>query len=439
MTKFIFYIKQACTLLRQEKLFSAIYIVGSALSITMVMTLSIVYYIKIADIYPEANRNRTLIVRYITEKQNDGRGYSRSGISLQMIDACIKSLKNAEVVTVVMVAHPINNYVQPEGSRLELPVSVTAVDTEWWKVFNFKFLEGKPFTDEDFQSGVTTAVISRSLAKKLYGDEAATGKSFSLNSRSFRVCGVVKDVSFLTGTTYAQIWMPYTAVKNYKRSGFGKSNSLGNFAAYILAPSASEVEDVIQEYKETFKRYAGQYAEEVTLLTPSQPLRQWQSIFWRGYLEDENLNYYLWLTGAIFLVLLLVPAISLSGMADSRMERRLAEMGVRRAFGARTSSLMNQILLENFIFTLLGGILGLILSYIMVLTSYDWLMGFAGGAGGGMAQTHGWEETIAPSMFFNIPVFLIALLLCFLLNLFSALIPAWKASRHQIVESLNLK
>lgn len=38
------------------------------------------------------------------------------------------------------------------------------------------------------------------------------------------------------------------------------------------------------------------------------------------------------------------------------MERRLSEMGVRRAFGAPVGTLMTQIISENFLFTALGGV-----------------------------------------------------------------------------------
>ncbi|MDR1723007.1 MAG: ABC transporter permease [Tannerella sp.] len=438
MQRILLYFKQVWNLLRQEKLFSTIYILGTGLSITLVMTLSVVFYIKIAGVYPETNRGRTLTVCYIAERNKDGRGYSSSRMSLQMFEACFKTLTKAETVSAEMMPESNENYVQPEGSRMQLPVTVKYVDPEWWNVFNFRFGEGAPFTEADFQSGITVAVISKSLANRLYGDEGAVGKSLSLNFRRFKVCGVVDDVSFLTSSSYAQIWLPYTVADKNDLNSFGsKTGSLGRFTAIILAPSAAEVEPVKQEFLARFRRYSSQYADEVTIIIPSQPLRQWEKMFFRYNLEDENFNYYLWLYGIVFFALMLVPAISLSGMADSRLERRLSEMGVRRAYGAKISSLMNQILLENFIFTLLGGIVGLCFAYFVVLTGKDWIMGI--GSHGMPSQTDGWGVTISPSMLFNIHVFLLALAVCFLLNLFSALIPAWKASRHQIIESLNLK
>ena len=59
------YLKQAWETARQNRLFSSIYVVGTGLSIALTMTLFIIFYVKTAPIYPEYNRDRTLVVRYV--------------------------------------------------------------------------------------------------------------------------------------------------------------------------------------------------------------------------------------------------------------------------------------------------------------------------------------------------------------------------------------
>ena len=58
------------------------------------------------------------------------------------------------------------------------------------------------------------------------------------------------------------------------------------------------------------------------------------------------------------LVLLIIPAINISGMIGGQMDRRLAEIGVRRSFGATRGHLTRQVMFENLILTLFGGIIG---------------------------------------------------------------------------------
>ncbi|MDR3194099.1 MAG: ABC transporter permease [Tannerella sp.] len=433
MSKYILYFKQAWQLMRQEKLFSAIYIVGTGLSITVVMVLSIVFYIKIANVYPETNRDRTLIVLYGAEESE---GNSSSGmISVHLIETCFRSLESAETVTAVYNTWGNEDYVQPEGSNEQLPVTAKYVDDRFWTVFPFRFVNGKPFTEADFSSAIPTAVIAESLAKRLFGSADAEGKQVSLNFRQFRVCGVVKDASYATERSYAQLWAPYTVEPNHKLA-FGQGNSLGPMSAFILAPSAGEVELVREEALDNIKKY-NRTLDKTELSLHGQPDRQWQALFRITSNGSPDFNKIRLQYLFVFLILLLVPAVSLSGMTDSRMERRLSEIGVRRAFGAPVSTTVIQIITENLLFSLIGGLAGLLFSYLAVWLGRSWIMILGGTV---MAFTaEGTEVTVSPAMLMNFTVFSIALGICFVLNLLSALIPAWKSAHRPIVHSLNAK
>lgn len=74
------------------------------------------------------------------------------------------------------------------------------------------------------------------------------------------------------------------------------------------------------------------------------------------------------------LVLLLVPSLNLNGLIASRMESRLPEMGVRKSFGASRSALLSQVMWENFFLTLVGGLLGLLVAWIMLYVGRGWIL-----------------------------------------------------------------
>ena len=124
----------------------------------------------------------------------------------------------------------------------------------------------------------------------------------------------------------------------------------------------------------------------------------------------------------IVLVLLLIPAINMSGITQSRMRKRMAEIGVRKAFGATRSELLTQVLYENLLQTF---------SYASVLLLSDWLLD-TGTASMGIGRTF-----VNAEMMFNPVIFLYAFLACLALNLLSAGIPAWRASRMRIISALN--
>ena len=52
------YFRQALAMMREEKLFSGIYIAGTAMALAFTMVMAVVYYIKLAPIYPELNRGQ---------------------------------------------------------------------------------------------------------------------------------------------------------------------------------------------------------------------------------------------------------------------------------------------------------------------------------------------------------------------------------------------
>ena len=56
------YFRQAVQMLKQNKLFSIIYIAGTGLAIAMVMILAILYYFHTANIEPESYRDRMMII-----------------------------------------------------------------------------------------------------------------------------------------------------------------------------------------------------------------------------------------------------------------------------------------------------------------------------------------------------------------------------------------
>ena len=432
------YLKQAWALIRQERLFSSVYIVGTGLAISLVMVLSIVFYVKMASIYPEMDRDRLLTVKSATLKNEKG-GTSSSPVSPRFVEECLAGVPGLEALA-LRYDDATSAFVQPVGSPVQVPVRKMGVNDGFWKVFSFRFLEGKPFTEADFRSGMPVAVIARSLAKRLYGEGSAVGQTLSLDFTSFRVVGVVDDVSFLMDRVFSQVWYPYTQAPDFEeRVRYSEAHmpGLGPLRVYMLVKDKADIGKVREAVADNVRRFNQSLdvdgKREFSLL--GQPDRHWESIFryWSNVEPDivGDLSRY----GVIFLLLLLVPAVSLSGMADSRMERRLGELGVRRAFGAPKGSLIGQVLIENFLYTLLGGLVGLLFSFLLVTFASSWV--FKIGKGFSEAAPDGVDVSLSMGMLLNPWVFLIALCVCFLLNLMSALWPAWRASRRPIVDSLN--
>ena len=72
------YLKQAWALMGQNRFFTAVYIIGTGLAISMVMVMAVVYHIRTANIAPEVNRDRMCYVTYVSFRMNDDKGMLNS-------------------------------------------------------------------------------------------------------------------------------------------------------------------------------------------------------------------------------------------------------------------------------------------------------------------------------------------------------------------------
>ena len=276
------YLKQAWALIRQERLFSSVYIVGTGLAISLVMVLSIVFYVKMASIYPEMDRDRLLTVKSATLKNEKG-GTSSSPVSPRFVEECLAGVPGLEALA-LRYDDATSAFVQPVGSPVQVPVMKMGVNDGFWKVFSFRFLEGKPFTEADFRSGMPVAVIARSLAKRLYGEGSAVGQTLSLDFTSFRVVGVVDDVSFLMDRVFSQVWYPYTQAPDFEeRVRYSEAHmpGLGPLRVYMLVKDKADIGKVREAVADNVRRFNQSLdvdgKREFSLL--GQPDRHWESIF----------------------------------------------------------------------------------------------------------------------------------------------------------------
>ena len=124
--------------------------------------------------------------------------------------------------------------------------------------------------------------------------------------------------------------------------------------------------------------------------------------------------------------------MNLSGMIIGRMEQRRGEMGIRKSFGAQRSGLLWQVLVENFLLTMIGAAIGLVVSWVLVYVARDVVFSLID-----PDMEIGSDTQLSMETYFSPGIFAIALGVTLILNLLSSYIPAWWSLRHPIVKSLN--
>lgn len=432
------YLTQAFTLLKQNRLFSMLYIVGTGLAIAMTVIVAVVYYVKLAPIYPEENRKNTLYLTHVSFKSEQESRTYQSALSYRALQEWIYPLKNVVAVS-ARFSNAMDYYIQPADRSGDFRPALKLVDPAFFRIYALQFLEGHPFTEADLASGIHTAVISDDLARRLFGTtEGVVGRSFSMDYVNYHVCGVVRGASFLTRQSYAQVYAPYSIESNYKDPVVSSFPYCGLFNVTFLVKDNAQAKALRAEIKDLIRRVNAQYKGQWQMELWEQPTSHALSVF-KEYPADTSFSSWkvagrltLWV-----LVLLLVPSLNLNGLIASRMESRLPEMGVRKSFGASRSALLSQVMWENFFLTLVGGLLGLLVAWIMLYVGRGWI--FMLFDSWPIDIPEGANLYVSGEMLFAPVVFLIAFLLCLVLNLLSALWPAWMSLRKPIVYSLYEK
>lgn len=423
-------IQQALAQLRQQPLISTVSVLGTALAIFLIMLVVMQQQVKTAPFAPESGRDRFLHVSFgsITHLSAKEGNSSNGPWAAQTLDQIYKPLKSAEAVSiyyVFAVPTPVSIYGQAAEN-----VDKLETDADFWRVFDFAFINGKPYDQATFEAGQSVAVLSESVARKLFGTTQCTGKEFLINHTPYRVCGVVKDVSTLATKAYAQLWIPYTSTNSASPNEIW-NRYMGNFSCTILCRSRADFPEVRAEAMRRFDDFNKQIEETgFRLIHRNRPYDQEKNAiaFGANYepdVEIDRRHRYI-----IFLILLIVPAVNLSSMTQSRMSQRIGEIGVRRAFGSTRGEIMTQVIAENMVITLLAGLLGLLMSVMFAYLFDDVIF----------AQSFVITlntPTVDASILLHASTFGWALVFCFVLNLLSSGIPAWRASKINIVNAIN--
>ena len=414
------YFRQAVGMLKQNPFISVISILGTALAIMMIMTMIVTDGIQNASVAPENKRDRTLyLVSFAERDTSNGKSsmYASGGLPYEIMkNYVVPALKTPELT---VATSDMNAVVKREGTNDASYQMIQTTDADYWKLYTHTFTEGKPYGQEDFESGLRVAVISETTAKTLFKGEDPIGKNIEINFIPYRVCGIVQDVSPLFQMAAGRIWIPYTSKPGYEQAYYN---------VMLLAANVSDFPKIRQEVNEAKRKLDFEKSPKFVDFSGARTHRVLVTVRDRGTTSEavnDRIQKTRRRTVFLFAVMLLVPALNLSGFSLSRIRKRMAEIGIRKAFGAKRHVILIQVLYENLITTLIGGVIGLGLSYGIVFGMRKWLLGIP--ADGSLPLNALVSGTTSLAIF----------VVCLVLNLISAGAPAYRASRMNIVDSLH--
>ncbi|HXK08793.1 MAG TPA: ABC transporter permease [Vicinamibacteria bacterium] len=406
------YLKVALKVLLRRRFYTFISLFGIAFTL-VVLTVAAAFLDHVfGDLPPETHADRTRGVYMIrTAGPTTGRTMTFPGYGF--LDRYVRTLPGAERISLFTFQEKVVTY--KDGARIEAYRKYT--DGAFWQILDFRFLEGGPFTARDDQEKNRVAVLNASTRRRFFGDEPAAGRTVEIDGERFRVVGVVEDVSYLRITPFADVWLPIGTLRDEKY----RTALHGNFMASILAPRASDLPRIAEEYRSALARFESPDPKDVSEVTGGidTPFGMLSRMLFSQKLEESRSGQLLgWLLGLAF-VFTLLPTVNLINVSVSRILERASEIGVRKAFGASSLTLVGQFLVENVVLTLVGGLLGFALAALV--------LGGINGSG------------LFPYARFalNPRVFLYGLLMTLFFGVLSGVYPAWRMSRLHPVDALK--
>ena len=135
------YFKQAIQMLKENRLTSVVSILGTALSIAMILVVILQLQIRLVGFRPESNRDRMLYIMGIRADSQDNKNRNSTAMSDGVVKECLYPLQTPEAVTAITSSKAIISL--PDRQLFEEYV-IKYTDPGFWKVFEFRFTAGKP-------------------------------------------------------------------------------------------------------------------------------------------------------------------------------------------------------------------------------------------------------------------------------------------------------
>jgi putative ABC transport system permease protein len=402
------YLTLAWKVLQRRKVFTAISLFGTSFTLVVLTVAVALFDHTLSPMAPEVNLERTLVMNR-ARMRGDGNTW-QSSPGYRLIHDYGRNLPGVDLMTVQTGGSLAVSFVG--GRKIESTLKHT--DAEFWRVYQFAFLEGSAYGAADVSSARLVIVINETSRKRFFGDQRGVGRYIDADGQRFQVIGVVQDVPSMR-TPSADLYAPLTTQKS---KGW-EEEYLGDFTPAFLLATGARPEDVRAEL---FSRLATWKSTQPQWKTLSATLETpFESMGRNLYPGDTDFTrtyggfLQMILVGAALLFMAL-PAINLVNLNVSRIMERASEIGVRKAFGASSRTLVVQFVVENLALTLIGGVIGFLLAgFVLRSINLSGLIPYA-------------------ELALNTRIFIWGIALAVVFGLLSGVYPAWRMSRvHPVV------
>jgi len=277
------------------------------------------------------------------------------------------AVKDAEAImeilpTVESIAPQAELDLEAKYEDKSVKATVVGVTPEYQNILNYQPTQGEFLNEEHHERNMRVCVIGSEVAKKLFPVEVPLGKRIKVEDQWFEVIGIMGSKALFTETVgelaarnlNQDIYIPLSSFLLRFTKKEEMASEIDQLTIKIrdteqLVESATIIRRILQRRHHENDDY--------DLIIPYELLRQ----------EEKERQIYNIVLGSIASISLLVGGIGIMNIMLATVLERTREIGIRRSLGARRKEILMQFLIEAVSLSLIGGVIGVTLGFILSL------------------------------------------------------------------------
>jgi len=345
--------------LKKDFWYSLLNILGLTIGITF--SLFLIFYVKDELSYDKHHKNSDRIFRIVSYIQEKDKNTDWTLTQLPLGPTLQKDYPEVEQQVRFMGRE---RTLFRNGTKEFYETKAYYVDSTIFKVFTHKFVEGNAATALNAPFNI---VISKTLAKKYFGNTSAVGKTLKSVYDTYNVTGVIEDVPQNSHIRYDMLISISTAIRNFPVGPESWGNF--NYFTYVLLKPGTRAQAFNKKLDDVYKKYGEKLFQQfqVSMQYGLQPIRDIH-LHSKLQLEPEELGNmsYIWIFSSVAFFMLLIACINYMNLTTARSARRAKEIGIRKVTGSSRKQLVAQFLGESFLTSLLAVLFSILLMLLLL-------------------------------------------------------------------------
>jgi len=229
--------------------------------------------------------------------------------------------------------------------------TVYGISPQYLYIKNYEIEYGRSFTPDDMQNYAKVALIGSTVANELFGDLNPINKTIRVGNVPFKVIGVLKSKG--ASGPFDQDDLAMIPITTAQKKVFGTAFP-GTVSQILVKGQDSDMLDAVSSQIESLLKSRHKIGR-----TQPNDFEIRNSAEFQEKMKS-TVNTFAVLLASIASVSLLVGGIGIMNIMLVSVTERTKEIGIRMAIGARASDIRWQFLIESFLLSMIGGLVGVI-------------------------------------------------------------------------------